>query len=88
MDELADVPLVGFAGAPFTVASYLIEGGPSRTYSRSKALMTGTPPVVELLERLAELSLAFLQAQVEAGASAVQLFDSWAGVLAPDDYAR
>ena len=86
--ELGDVPLIGFAGAPFTVASYLVEGGPSRSYTRTKALMHGDPGLWEaLLDRLAELSLAFLDAQVQAGASAVQLFDSWAGALSPDDYA-
>jgi uroporphyrinogen decarboxylase len=87
--ELGDTPLVGFAGAPFTVASYLVEGGPSRSYTRTKALMYGDPELwAALLDRLADLSLAFLRAQVEAGAAAVQLFDSWAGALTPDDYAR
>jgi uroporphyrinogen decarboxylase len=86
--ELGDVPLVGFAGAPFTLASYLVEGGPSRSYTRTKALMHHDPGLwAALLDRLAELSLAFLEAQVQAGASAVQLFDSWAGALSPDDYA-
>jgi len=83
-----DVPLIGFAGAPFTLASYLVEGGPSRDYVRTKALMLGEPDVFRaLLDRLAEISLAFVRAQVEAGASAIQLFDSWAGALSPDDYA-
>jgi uroporphyrinogen decarboxylase len=87
--ELGDTPLIGFAGAPFTVASYLVEGGPSRSYTRTKALMHGDPPLwAALLDRLADLSLSFLQAQVEAGAAAVQLFDSWAGALSPDDYTR
>ncbi len=87
--ELGPVPLIGFAGAPFTVASYLVEGGPSRHYARTKALMHGDPELWSaLLDRLAELSLAFLLAQVDAGASAVQIFDSWAGALAPDEYAR
>jgi uroporphyrinogen decarboxylase len=82
------VPLIGFAGAPFTVASYLVEGGPSRDYIRTKALMHADPPLWRaLLDRLADLSLASLRAQVEAGAEAVQLFDSWAGALAPDEYA-
>jgi uroporphyrinogen decarboxylase len=82
------VPLIGFAGAPFTVASYLVEGGPSRDYARTKALMHGDPTLwAQLLERLAALSLASLRAQVEAGASAVQLFDSWAGALTPEEYA-
>jgi uroporphyrinogen decarboxylase len=85
--ELGDVPLVGFAGAPFTVASYLIEGRPSRTYGLTKALMLGDPPLWDrLLERLTDLAIASLRAQVQAGASAVQLFDSWAGALSPFDY--
>jgi uroporphyrinogen decarboxylase len=87
--ELGDVPLIGFAGAPFTVASYLIEGRPSRTYARTKALMYGEPDLwARLLTRLADIALASLRSQVEAGASAVQLFDSWAGALAPADYER
>jgi uroporphyrinogen decarboxylase len=81
------VPLIGFAGAPFTVASYLVEGGPSRDYARTKALMLGDPDLWrQLMERLADLSLASLRAQVQAGASAVQLFDSWAGSLHPSHY--
>ena len=84
-----DVPLIGFAGAPFTVASYLVEGGPSRTYARTKTLMHAERETWSaLLESLADLALASLRAQVAAGASAVQLFDSWAGTLAPDDYAQ
>jgi len=87
VSELGDVPLIGFAGAPFTVASYLIEGRPSRTYGRTKALMYGDPDLwFALLDRLAELALASLRSQVAAGASAVQLFDSWAGALSPSDY--
>jgi uroporphyrinogen decarboxylase len=87
--ELGDVPLIGFAGAPFTVASYLVEGGPSRDMARTKALMAGEPALwAELADRLADLALASLRAQVEAGASAVQVFDSWAGSLSPDLYER
>lgn len=87
--ELGDVPLIGFAGAPFTVASYLIEGRPSRTYERTKALMYTDPDLwFALLDRLADLALASLHSQVANGASAVQLFDSWAGALSPSDYAR
>ncbi|HEY2427626.1 MAG TPA: uroporphyrinogen decarboxylase family protein, partial [Acidimicrobiales bacterium] len=83
------VPLIGFAGAPFTLASYLVEGGPSRDYARTKQLMLGRPDLWRrLLERLADQSLASLRAQVEAGAGAVQLFDSWAGVLHPRHYAE
>ena len=81
------VPLIGFAGAPFTVASYLVEGGPSRTYERTKALMLGNPALWgQLLNRLADIAIASLRAQVEAGAEAIQLFDSWAGTLPPDVY--
>jgi len=87
--ELDGVPLIGFAGAPFTLASYLIEGGPSRDHTRTKALMHGRPEVWhDLLDRLAGVAGAFLRMQVAAGASAVQLFDSWAGVLSGADYAR
>jgi uroporphyrinogen decarboxylase len=86
---LAGTPLIGFAGAPFTLASYLIEGGPSRTYERTKALMHGAPDVWHALcGRLAEITLAFLRVQVSAGVSAVQLFDSWAGALSEADYRR
>ncbi len=85
--ELGAVPLIGFAGAPFTLASYLVEGGPSRDHARTKALMRGQPGVWhDLLDRLARLAGAFLRLQVESGASAVQLFDSWAGVLSLADY--
>ena len=87
-DELV-VPLIGFAGAPFTLASYLIEGGPSKTHARTKAFMYAEPVLwAELLDRLAAIVVASLRAQVEAGASAVQVFDSWAGVLSPADYRR
>lgn len=86
--ELA-VPLIGFAGGPFTVASYLVEGGPSRTFARVRALMHGEPAVwFDLADRLADLALASLRSQLDAGASAVQLFDSWAGVLPPHHYER
>jgi len=84
----SDVPLIGFAGAPFTLASYLIEGGPSRNFARTKALMHGDPGLWHgIVDRLADIALATLRAQVQAGASAVQLFDSWAGALSPADYA-
>jgi uroporphyrinogen decarboxylase len=83
------VPLIGFAGAPFTVASYLVEGRPSRTYAKTKALMHGDPALwAELVDRLADLAIASLRSQVEAGARAVQLFDSWAGALHVTDYRR
>lgn len=85
--ELGDVPLLGFAGAPFTVASYLVEGGPSRHFERTRALMYGDPDTWHaLLGRIAELTATFLAVQVEAGAAAVQLFDSWAGALGERDY--
>ncbi|WP_258572156.1 uroporphyrinogen decarboxylase [Actinomadura parmotrematis] len=85
--ELGATPLIGFAGAPFTLAAYLIEGGPSKTHDRTKALMYGRPDLWhELMDKLADITVAFLKVQIEAGASAVQLFDSWAGAVAPDDY--
>ena len=85
--ELGDVPLIGFAGAPFTLASYLVEGGPSKNHAATKALMYGEPELwAELLDRLATITLAFLRAQVDAGASAIQLFDSWVGALPAKDY--
>jgi uroporphyrinogen decarboxylase len=87
--ELGATPLIGFAGAPFTLASYLIEGGPSRTYLRTKAMMYGDPALWHALcDRLADITLAFLRTQVTAGVSAVQLFDSWAGALSEADYRR
>ncbi|WP_431041685.1 uroporphyrinogen decarboxylase [Streptomyces sp. P1-3] len=87
--ELGTTPLIGFAGAPFTLASYLVEGGPSRNHEHTKALMYGEPELwADLLDRLADITSAFLKVQIEAGASAVQLFDSWVGALAPADYRR
>jgi uroporphyrinogen decarboxylase len=84
---LLDRPLIGFAGAPFTLASYLVEGGPSRDYARTKALMWSEPDAWDrLMSLLADSMLAYLLAQVEAGASAIQLFDSWVGALTEDDY--
>jgi uroporphyrinogen decarboxylase len=83
------VPLIGFAGAPFTLASYLIEGSGSRHYIQTKQLMYHQPEVWHrLLDKLASVATAFLQAQITAGAEVVQLFDSWVGCLAPDDYRR
>jgi uroporphyrinogen decarboxylase len=85
--ELGDTPLVGFAGAPFTLASYLVEGGPSRNHERTKALMHSAPEVWHaLMARLADITGTFLRAQVAAGVDAVQLFDSWAGALSERDY--
>ncbi len=85
--ELGSTPLIGFAGAPFTVASYLVEGGPSKEHAKTKAMMFGAPDVWDaLMRKIAQISAAYLEVQVGAGASAVQLFDSWAGALTPDDY--
>jgi uroporphyrinogen decarboxylase len=85
--ELGETPLIGFAGAPFTLASYLVEGGPSRNHERTKALMRSAPEVWHaLMARLADVTGTFLRAQVDAGVDAVQLFDSWAGALSERDY--
>jgi uroporphyrinogen decarboxylase len=87
--ELGDTPLIGFAGAPFTLASYLVEGGPSRTHAKTKALMYGAPEVWhDLCDRLADMTTEFLRVQAAAGVSAIQLFDSWAGALSEADYRR
>ncbi|MEV0456500.1 uroporphyrinogen decarboxylase [Catellatospora methionotrophica] len=85
--ELGATPLIGFAGAPFTLASYLVEGGPSRNHTQTKALMYGDPQLWHaLLDRLADITLTFLRVQIAAGVSAVQLFDSWVGALSEADY--
>src|SRR6202453_1959931 len=85
--ELDDRPLIGFAGGPFTLASYLVEGGPSKNHDKTKALMYGDPELWHaLLARLADITISFLQIQVAAGASAIQLFDSWGRAGGPDDY--
>jgi uroporphyrinogen decarboxylase len=84
-----DVPLIGFAGAPFTLACYLVEGGPSKDYASTKALMYSEPRVWgDLMDRLADAIQAYLSAQIAAGASAVQLFDSWVGALSRSDFER
>jgi uroporphyrinogen decarboxylase len=84
-----NTPLIGFAGAPFTVASYLVEGAPTREFAVIKTLMHGDPPLFEkLLERLIAITVSFLRAQIAHGARAVQLFDSWAGSLTRDEYQR
>lgn len=83
------VPLIGFAGAPFTLAAYLIEGKPSRDYGKVKSLMANNTELWhKLCDRLADIAIGTLRSQVEAGASAIQLFDSWAGALHPDHYRR
>jgi len=83
------VPLIGFSGAPFTLASYLIEGGSSRNYLRTKRLIYSDPGAWRaLMERLSAAVSNYLNAQIAAGVEAVQLFDSWAGCLSPDDYQK
>ncbi len=85
--DALDVPLIGFAGGPFTVASYLVEGGPSKNFTHIKALMHGEPELwQQLVERLADMAVASIRSQLDAGASAFQLFDSWAGILSPRHY--
>jgi uroporphyrinogen decarboxylase len=89
VSELGDVPLIGFAGAPFTLASYLVEGGPSRHHERTKAMMLGEPETWHaLMTALTDATIAFLQIQVDAGVDAIQVFDSWAGTLSLADYRR
>jgi uroporphyrinogen decarboxylase len=84
---LGDVPLIGFAGAPFTLASYLVEGGPSRQHERTKAMMLGEPDTWHaLMTVLTDVTIGFLQTQVNAGVDAIQVFDSWAGTLSLADY--
>jgi uroporphyrinogen decarboxylase len=86
-NELGSTPLIGFAGGPFTLACYLVDGGPSKNFELTKSLMYGQPELwADLMRRLADITVGFLQVQVAAGASAVQLFDSWAGALSKDDY--
>jgi uroporphyrinogen decarboxylase len=87
LGELGATPLIGFAGAPFTLASYLVEGGPSKNHENTKAMMHGDPELWhDLCARLAQISGAMLRVQAQAGASIVQLFDSWVGVLSRKDY--
>jgi len=88
-DLASETALIGFAGAPFTVASYLIEGHPSRDHARTKAMLFGEPELWSaLMEKLVEVLSRYLEAQVRAGVDVVQLFDSWVGALAPADYDR
>ena len=87
VSELGEVPLIGFAGAPFTLASYLVEGGPSRHHERTKAMMLGDPRTWHaLMSALTDVTITFLQAQIHAGVDAIQVFDSWAGALSLADY--
>jgi len=89
VEALAGTPLIGFAGAPFTLASYLVEGGPSRNHEHTKALMYSDEDTWHtLLGSLADISATYLRLQVQAGASAIQLFDSWVGTLTVADYRR
>lgn len=86
-EEQLEVPLIGFSGAPFTLASYMIEGGPSKTYSKTKAFMYREPETWFLLmDKLADMVITYVEAQIEAGISAVQIFDSWVGALNAADY--
>lgn len=89
LDRELSVPVIGFAGAPFTVASYLVEGRPSKTYEHTKALMrTDEATWNVLMSRLSEMAIASVRSQLDAGAQAFQLFDSWAGTLSRSDYQR
>ncbi|OBA59108.1 uroporphyrinogen decarboxylase [Mycobacterium sp. 1100029.7] len=87
VDALGEVPLIGFAGAPFTLASYLVEGGPSRNHARTKAMMLAEPTSWHaLMSKLTDLTVEFLRGQINAGVDAIQVFDSWAGTLSLADY--
>lgn len=87
VDALGEVPLIGFAGAPFTLASYLVEGGPSRNHARTKAMMLAEPASWHaLMSKLTDLTVEFLRGQIRAGVDAIQVFDSWAGTLSLADY--
>lgn len=89
VNELGGTPVVAFGGAPFTLASYLIEGGPSKDLPHTRAMMSESPTLwARVLEWCAEITALFIEAQVNAGASALQVFDSWAGKLSPDEYRR
>jgi uroporphyrinogen decarboxylase len=85
--EQLSVPLIGFAGAPFTLASYMIEGGPSKNYNKTKSFMYAEPKAwFALMDKLAEMTITYVKSQVKAGARAVQIFDSWVGALNVEDY--
>ncbi|MEW9675020.1 uroporphyrinogen decarboxylase [Lentibacillus sp. L22] len=86
-EEQLDVPLIGFTGAPFTLASYMIEGGPSKNYHQTKAFMYQSPESwFPLMDKLADMIVTYVKAQIHAGAKAIQVFDSWVGALSKDDY--
>jgi uroporphyrinogen decarboxylase len=85
--EQLTVPLIGFAGAPFTIASYMIEGGPSKNYNKTKAFMYAEPKAwFALMDKLGEMTITYVKSQVKAGAKAIQIFDSWVGALNVEDY--
>lgn len=85
--EQLTVPLIGFAGAPFTLASYMIEGGPSKNYNKTKAFMHAEPKAwFALMDKLGEMTITYVKSQVKAGAKAIQIFDSWVGALNVEDY--
>ncbi len=85
--EVLDVPLIGFGGAPFTIASYLIEGGPTKSYNKTRGMLVGEPTLWNaLMERLADMTIAYLSMQAESGANALQIFDSWIGAVNEDQY--
>ncbi|WP_436375258.1 uroporphyrinogen decarboxylase [Cytobacillus sp. BC1816] len=85
--EQLTVPLIGFAGAPFTLASYMIEGGPSKNYNKTKAFMYAEPKAwFALMDKLGEMTITYVKSQVKAGAKAIQIFDSWVGALNVEDY--
>ncbi|WP_309086798.1 uroporphyrinogen decarboxylase [Domibacillus sp.] len=86
-EEQLNVPLIGFAGAPFTLASYMIEGGPSKNYNKTKAFMYAEPKAwFALMDKLADMTITYVRSQVKAGAKAIQIFDSWVGALNVSDY--
>ncbi|MBE6184700.1 uroporphyrinogen decarboxylase [Heyndrickxia ginsengihumi] len=86
-EEQLTVPLIGFSGAPFTLSSYLIEGGPSRDYKKTKAFMYAEPKAwFTLMDKLGDMIISYVKAQIHAGASAIQIFDSWVGALNIEDY--
>ncbi|MBY0121114.1 uroporphyrinogen decarboxylase [Bacillus sp. S/N-304-OC-R1] len=85
--EQLSVPLIGFAGAPFTLASYMIEGGPSKNYNKTKAFMYAEPEAwFALMDKLSEMTITYVKSQIKAGAKAIQIFDSWVGALNVEDY--
>lgn len=89
LDRELDVPLITFAGAPFTIASYLIEGRPSKSYIRTKTLMYSEPAIwFQLMDKLGDMVIAYLRAHMAAGGKAFQLFDSWVGALSPADFRK